>query len=68
MKKLRLGILISGRGSNLNALINACQKTCFPAAIAIVISNKSDASGLELAKKAQLKTMHRNGANCWLSR
>ena len=56
MKKLRLGILISGRGSNLNALINACQKTCFPAAIAIVISNKSDASGLEHAKKAQLKT------------
>ena len=56
MKKLRLGILISGRGSNLNALIGACQRNNFPAGIAIVISNKSDAEGLENAKKARIKT------------
>ncbi len=46
MARLRLGVLISGRGSNLQALIDACAAPDFPAEIALVISNKADAAGL----------------------
>lgn len=52
MNKCRAGVLISGNGSNLQALIDACAKGDFPAEIAVVISNKADAFGLERAKKA----------------
>ncbi|WP_179853179.1 phosphoribosylglycinamide formyltransferase [Ehrlichia ruminantium] len=38
MKPLRLGILISGRGSNMQALINACQRDDFPASVSCVIA------------------------------
>ena len=54
--KLRLGVLISGRGSNLQALIEACAGTDFPAEIALVISNVGDAYGLERAAKAGIAT------------
>lgn len=50
--RLRLGVLISGRGSNLQALIDAAQDPSFPAAVALVISNKADAPGLERARAA----------------
>ena len=50
--KINLGVLISGGGSNLQALIDACAKADFPAKISVVISNKADAFGLERAKKA----------------
>ncbi len=56
MPKLKLGVLISGRGSNLQALISACSAPQFPAEIALVISNRADAKGLELAKKAGITT------------
>ena len=46
MARLILGVLISGRGSNLQALIDACAAPDFPAEIALVISNKADAAGL----------------------
>jgi phosphoribosylglycinamide formyltransferase-1 len=52
MARLTLGILISGRGSNLQALIDACAAPEFPAEIALVISNKADATGLDRAKQA----------------
>jgi phosphoribosylglycinamide formyltransferase-1 len=52
MARLKLGILISGRGSNLQALIDACAAPDFPAEIALVISNKTDAAGLDRAKTA----------------
>ncbi|MBN2058671.1 MAG: phosphoribosylglycinamide formyltransferase [Candidatus Saganbacteria bacterium] len=48
---LNLGVLISGRGSNLQAIIDACEKGGIPAKVAVVISNKPDAFGLERAKK-----------------
>ncbi|MBY0407196.1 MAG: phosphoribosylglycinamide formyltransferase, partial [Rickettsiales bacterium] len=48
----RAGVLISGSGSNLQALIDACANPLFPAEIAVVISNKADAGGLARAKKA----------------
>ncbi len=53
---LRLGVLISGRGSNLQALIDACEAPDYPASIALVVSNRSDAAGLDRAEQAGLKT------------
>ena len=48
--KRRVAILISGRGSNMAALIQAAAAKDFPAEIAVVISNRADAGGLEKAK------------------
>ena len=50
--KRRVAILISGRGSNMSALIRAAAAADFPAEISLVISNKADALGLERAKAA----------------
>jgi phosphoribosylglycinamide formyltransferase 1 len=47
--KRRVAILISGRGSNMVALIKAAKERGFPAEIAVVISNRADAAGLALA-------------------
>ena len=51
---LKLGVLISGRGSNLQALIQACNTPGFPAEIAVVISNRPNAPGLNFAAEAGL--------------
>jgi phosphoribosylglycinamide formyltransferase-1 len=48
----RTAILISGRGSNMTALIGAARALNFPAEIALVLSNKSSAGGLALARQA----------------
>jgi phosphoribosylglycinamide formyltransferase-1 len=56
MAKLKVGILISGRGSNMAALIRAAQATDYPAEIACVVSNRADAAGLEIARKAGVPT------------
>lgn len=50
--KRRVAILISGRGSNMAALIEAARPADFPAEIAVVISNRADAGGLERARAA----------------
>jgi len=63
MEKLKLAVLISGRGSNLQSLIDATGKPGYPAEIVQVISNVSDAYGLERATLAGIKTTvidHRN--------
>ncbi|PIR34769.1 MAG: phosphoribosylglycinamide formyltransferase [Alphaproteobacteria bacterium CG11_big_fil_rev_8_21_14_0_20_44_7] len=52
MNKTKIAVLISGRGSNLKALIEACAQPDFPAEIALVISNKKDAGGLKYAEEA----------------
>ncbi len=52
----KLGILLSGRGSNFEAIANSIQTGRLQAEIAIVISNRSDAKGLESAKRRGLKT------------
>ena len=52
----RLGILVSGRGSNLQSLIDAIDRGDLDATIAIVISNRPDAGGLTRAKDAGLET------------
>jgi phosphoribosylglycinamide formyltransferase 1 len=49
---MRTAVLISGRGSNLAALIDACRQPDARAEIALVISNRSDAAGLEHARAA----------------
>ena len=56
MAKLKVGILISGRGSNMAALIQAAQSADYPAEIACVVSNREDAGGLELAHEAGIPT------------
>ena len=53
----RIGVLISGRGSNLQALIDATQDGRLAATIAVVISNRQDAAGLERARRAGLETV-----------
>jgi phosphoribosylglycinamide formyltransferase-1 len=52
----RTAILISGRGSNMAALIAAARAPDFPAEIALVLSNSSDAGGLALAGQAGIAT------------
>ncbi len=56
MAKLKLGVLISGKGTNLQALIDACADAAFPAEIVLVISNEADAKGLDRARAAGVPT------------
>ena len=53
----RLGILVSGRGSNMEALAAACSEGRIPATIALVLSNVESAPALEKARRAGLATM-----------
>src|SRR5246500_80337 len=55
--KRRVAILISGRGSNMAALIKAAADADFPAEIAVVVSNRADAAGLERARAAGAPTV-----------
>jgi phosphoribosylglycinamide formyltransferase-1 len=55
--KRRVAILISGRGSNMAALIQAATAEDFPAEIAVVISNRADAGGLEKARATGIPTV-----------
>lgn len=50
--KKRVAILISGRGSNMEALVNACKQDDYPAEIVIVVSNRPKAPGLQKAQQA----------------
>jgi phosphoribosylglycinamide formyltransferase-1 len=56
MAKYKIAILISGNGSNLQSLINACSDPAYPAEISCVISNKADAYGLVRAGDAHIPT------------
>jgi phosphoribosylglycinamide formyltransferase 1 len=55
--KRRVAILISGRGSNMAALIRAATADSFPAEIAVVISNRTDAAGLLRAEQSGIPTL-----------
>ncbi|MBB4210129.1 formyltetrahydrofolate-dependent phosphoribosylglycinamide formyltransferase [Rhodothalassium salexigens DSM 2132] len=57
MAHLSLGILISGRGSNMAALIEACTDPAYPAQVAVVIANVADAPGLDKARAAGIETV-----------
>jgi len=56
MSKLKLAVMISGRGSNLQALIDACATPGFPAEIILVLSNRPGAKGLDRATEAGIPT------------
>ena len=53
----RIAVLISGRGSNLQALIDAVADGRLDARIAVVVSNRADAQGLERAQRAGIETL-----------
>jgi phosphoribosylglycinamide formyltransferase 1 len=50
MTKLPVGVLISGRGSNMAALVEACETAGYPAKVVCVIANRPDAKGLDYAR------------------
>lgn len=61
-----VGVLISGRGSNLQALIDAAQDPAYPAEIVVVISNRPGAAGLQRAAEAGIEALtidHRDYAD-----
>ena len=55
-KKVKVAILISGRGSNMQAIVKACEDLVFPAEVVLVLSNKFDAEGLKFAQEKNIKT------------
>ena len=56
MSKARVAVLISGRGSNMAALIEAAKDPAYPAEIVLVLSNIADAGGLDIAQVAGIET------------
>jgi phosphoribosylglycinamide formyltransferase-1 len=56
MSRKRVAVLISGRGSNMAALIEAAKADDYPAEIALVVSNRPDAGGLATARAAGIAT------------
>ena len=57
MTRTRLGILISGRGSNMEALLKAAQDPSWPCDPVLVLSNRPDAGGLEKARAAGVRAL-----------
>ena len=51
MSRKRVAVLISGRGSNMAALIEAAKDKTYPAEIVLVVSNRADAAGLTAGMK-----------------
>ncbi|MFH1783500.1 MAG: phosphoribosylglycinamide formyltransferase [bacterium] len=58
MSKTKIGVLVSGGGTNLQALIDAQEQDMIQGVIVVVISNKSEAFALERAKKHNIKTVY----------
>lgn len=56
MTRKKTAVLISGKGTNLQALIEAAQQPAYPAEIALVISNKAEAGGIAIAQAAGIST------------
>jgi phosphoribosylglycinamide formyltransferase 1 len=62
MKKIKIGVLVSGRGSNLQAIIDNIERGLLPAEIAVVISDQHDAYALERARKHNIPAIHMSAA------
>ena len=60
LQPLKIGVLISGSGSNLQAIIDQIQQGVLNAEITVVISSRPDAYGLVRAKQAQIPTISLN--------
>jgi len=56
MARKRVGVLISGRGSNMAALVAAAADPAYPAEIALIVSNRPDAAGLSFAERHRIAT------------
>jgi phosphoribosylglycinamide formyltransferase 1 len=56
VSRKRVAVLISGRGSNMRALIDAARAADYPGEIALVVSSRSDAAGLSIAREAGIPT------------
>ncbi|MEM9669314.1 MAG: phosphoribosylglycinamide formyltransferase [Pseudomonadota bacterium] len=56
MKRLKLAILISGRGSNMEAILKACSAPDYPAEPVLVLSNRPKAAGLDIAHNLNVRT------------
>ena len=54
MPRKKIGVLISGGGTNLQAIIDACSEGKINAEVVVVISNKEDAYGLERARDSKI--------------
>jgi phosphoribosylglycinamide formyltransferase-1 len=52
----KVAVLISGRGSNMQALVHACAAPDYPAEVVLVLSNRADAAGLDFAREAGIAT------------
>ncbi len=59
-KAVALGVLVSGNGTNLQAIIDRIESGALPASVACVISNKADAFALERARKHGIPAIHLN--------
>jgi len=57
-KLLNIGVLVSGSGTNLQSILDACVRGALPARVACVISNKADAYALERARSAGIPALH----------
>lgn len=57
MRPIPLGVLISGRGSNLLAILEAIEREELPAEVALVVSNRAQAPGLEFARARAIPTI-----------
>jgi len=57
---LKIGVLVSGRGSNLQAIMDACDDGKIPAQVVVVISDVGDAPALERARKKGIDAVHVN--------
>jgi phosphoribosylglycinamide formyltransferase-1 len=55
---IRIGVLISGSGTNLQAILDGCQSGLIDGRVVVVVSDKADAYGLERARKAGVATVH----------
>lgn len=64
MKRKRVGVLISGRGSNMAALVEAARDPAYPAEIVCVVSNRADAAGLQFAENSGIATHVINHKDC----
>jgi Folate-dependent phosphoribosylglycinamide formyltransferase PurN len=58
MSPLKLGILISGRGSNMESVIKHCKENTIDANVEVVISNRGSAKGLEVAQNNDIHSHH----------
>lgn len=58
MSLLKIGVLASGRGSNLQALLDACAGGNIPAEVAVVLSDHADAYALQRARQSQVPARH----------